>query len=345
MKTADFDYELPTGLIAQHPPASRTDSRMMIVYRSRDAIENAGFRDLPSVLRPGDLLVVNDTRVIPARLHGVKEQSRGRAEVFLLEEVEPGKWSALCRTSGRVRPGLSFSLAGGRVTATVLEVRAGGEVVVGIASSAPVLEVLESDGETPLPPYIKRPNGPDPEDKGRYQTVYARNPGAVAAPTAGLHFTRELLAQLAGQGILVANVTLHVGAGTFKPVKSTLVEDHVMDFERYSVPAETAELIAKTRDGGGRVIAVGTTTVRALESAAMRSGKVEPIEGRTNLFIRPPFRFRAVDAVLTNFHLPQSTLLMMICAFAGQDLTLRAYREAVAGKYRFYSYGDCMIVL
>ena len=197
----------------------------------------------------------------------------------------------------------------------------------------------------PLPPYIKRPDGPLDDDRSRYQTVYADTPGAVAAPTAGLHFTKELLADLARRGIPLATVTLHVGAGTFKPVKSENVEDHLMDFERYSLPEKTAEAVRKVREGAGRVVAVGTTTVRTLETVAMERGGVESCRGRTNLFIRHPYRFRAVDAILTNFHLPKSTLLMMICAFAGQELVLRAYREGVANGYRFYSYGDCMVVL
>lgn len=344
MKTVDFDYELPPDLIAQHPSPVRTDARMMVVRRCDSTIEHRVIRELPAILRPGDLLVANDTRVIPARLCGVKEQTGGHAEVFLLEDVGSGKWSALCRASGKVRTGLVFNLAGGRVTATVVEIRGGGEVVVDIRSDAPILKVLEEAGETPLPPYIKRPAGPEPYDRTRYQTVYSRTPGAVAAPTAGLHFTQELLGQLAGCGIPLATVTLHVGAGTFKPVKSVNVEDHAMDTERFSVPGETAEKVCVTHQSGGRVVAVGTTTVRALESAALRSGQVEQCEGRTDLFIRESFRFRAVDAILTNFHLPQSTLLMMICAFAGRDLILRAYREAVAARYRFYSYGDCMLV-
>lgn len=345
MKTSAFDYDLPPGLIAQHPPPERTDARMMIVRRAPGTIEHAAVTDLPLVLRAGDLLVVNDTRVIPARLHGTKTDSLGHAEILLLEEIEPGKWTALCRMSGRVRPGMRLELAGGKIAAAILAVNPGGEIVISVTSARPVLEILDEEGLTPLPPYIRRPHGPVAGDRARYQTVYANAPGAVAAPTAGLHFTDELLAELAGHGILRANVTLHVGAGTFKPVKSENVEEHVMDFERYSVPENTAELVCRTRKGGGRVVAVGTTTVRVLETAAAGNwGRVEPCRGRTNLFIRQPFQFRAVDAILTNFHLPKSTLLMMICAFAGRELILRAYNEAVARRYRFYSYGDCMLI-
>lgn len=344
MKTSEFDYFLPPELIAQHPPAERTDARMMIVNRRSGTIEHASVTDLTRVLRTGDLLVANNTKVIPSRLYGTKVGSSGRVEVLLLEEIEVGKWTALCRMSGRMRPGIRFELAGGKIEALVLSLNTGGEVVVALECDGSLSDILERDGVMPLPPYIKRPDGPADDDRNRYQTVYADTPGAVAAPTAGLHFTKKLLADLARLGIPLATVTLHVGAGTFKPVKSEDVADHQMDFERYFIPEKTAEAVRKVREGAGRVVAVGTTTVRTLETAIDERGRIESCSGRTNLFIRHPYQFRAVDAIFTNFHLPKSTLLMMICAFAGQELILHAYKEGVANGYRFYSYGDCMYI-
>lgn len=345
MKTSEFDYDLPPDLIAQHPPPERTDARMMIVRRGSQTITHGKVTDLPRILESGDLLVVNDTKVIPSRLYGTKIRSGGRVEVLLLEEMSPGMWKAMCRMSGRVRPGISLDVAQGMVTATVVSVGDAGEVVLDVKSHGDLQEVLENHGMLPLPPYIKRPGGPIPEDRIRYQTVYANKPGAVAAPTAGLHFTPRIFAELESRGMSRVSVTLHVGAGTFKPVKSDEVDDHVMESERYSIPGETAAAIRKTRDRGGRVIGVGTTTVRALESGFLSHGGIVECSGRTSLFIKEPFQFRVVDAILTNFHLPRSTLLMMISAFAGRDLVRRAYSEAVCEKYRFYSYGDCMLVL
>jgi S-adenosylmethionine:tRNA ribosyltransferase-isomerase len=296
--------------------------------------------------------VLNDTRVIPARLYGHKVGTGGRVELLLLEELAPGAWSALCGLSRRPRPGARLELAGGTLVAEVVEWRPAGGVVVRLQADRPLLEVLEAVGVPPLPPYIKRkvvPGGAPPaaagQDRERYQTVYAREPGAVAAPTAGLHFTRELLAELERAGIGQAMVTLHVGMGTFKPVAVEDVAAHPMEAERYTVPAATAERVNATRAAGGRVVAVGSTAVRTLETVADADGRVAPGTGRTAIYIYPPYRFRAVDGLLTNFHLPRSTLLMMVSALAGHELTMAAYREAIRERYRFYSYGDCMLIL
>ena len=348
MKTADFDYDLPADRIAQEPCADRTAARMMVVDRASGALTHRHVRDLPCCLREGDLLVVNDTRVIPARLLGVKATTGGRVELLLLEERAPGRWEALCGASRRPRPGTRLVMAGGRMVATVAEWSADGRITVDLAADGPIVEVLEQVGLTPLPPYIRRSPaeaGPQGHDRVDYQTVYARVPGAVAAPTAGLHLTEALLQELERQGVGRAAVTLHVGMGTFKPVDADEVEAHRMEYERFEVPESTAAAIRATRARGGRVVAVGSTVVRTLESVAARAGGVVAATGRTDLFIRPPYRFLAVDAMLTNFHLPRSTLIMMVSALAGTELVRTAYRTAVEERYRFYSYGDCMLIV
>jgi S-adenosylmethionine:tRNA ribosyltransferase-isomerase len=350
MKTADFDYDLPPELIAQQPAPRRDASRLLVLHRTRGAWEHRRFGDLPGYLRPGDLLVLNNTRVIPARLHGHKEATGGQVELLLLEEEAPGRWDALLRAGGRrPRPGEPLVFAGGALRAELIEERELGRALVRLESSRPLLELLEEFGETPLPPYIRRTEGggPDAEDRARYQTVYARMPGAVAAPTAGLHFTPELFAALADRGVERAEITLHVGLGTFRPVTAEDVEAHRMEAERYAISPAAAAAVHAARARGGRVVAVGSTSVRALESAAASSdtGELSPGEGRSALFIRPGYRFRAVDALLTNFHLPRSTLLMMVSAFAGTELVRSAYREAVRERYRFFSYGDAMLIL
>ncbi len=348
MRTSDFEYELPVELIAQQPAAERADARMMVVERATGARVHRQVKDIGDYLRPGDLLVVNDTRVIPARIFGVKEASGGRVELLFLEPAAaPGCWTALCGTSRRPKPGVVLRLADGRFRATVIELGAGGRMTVRIEDGLPLLELLEAHGVPPLPPYIHRPHSAPgrAEDRERYQTVYARAPGAVAAPTAGLHFTRALLEQLRARGVEQATVTLHVGPGTFKPVAVEEVDAHTMESERYEVtPAEAARINA-ARAAGGRIVAVGSTSVRTLETVADANGRVQAGQGRSAIFIRPPYRFKAVDAMLTNFHLPRSTLLMMVCALAGYDATLAAYREAVRERYRFYSYGDCMLLV
>ncbi len=347
MKTADFDYDLPPDLIAQHPLEDRIAARMLGVDRRTGALEHRHVSDLPDCLCPGDLLVVNDTRVIPARLLGVKEGTGGRVELLLLEELAPGRWEALCGASRRPPPGTCLIMGEGRIRATVVAWGEQGRVIVDLAADRAVTEVLDEVGLTPVPPYIRRDYGrreaPN-ADRDDYQTVFARAPGAVAAPTAGLHLTAPLLARLAERGIPHCMVTLHVGLGTFKPVDAEEVEAHHMESERFTVPGSTADAIAAARARGGRVVAVGSTVVRTLETVAARHGTVCAASGRTDLFIRPPYAFKVVDAMLTNFHLPRSTLLMMVSALAGTELIRRAYREAVAARYRFYSYGDCMLI-
>jgi S-adenosylmethionine:tRNA ribosyltransferase-isomerase len=343
MRTADFDYDLPPELIAQHPLPQRSASRMMVVNRAAGAIEHRCITDLPSLLLPGDLMVLNDTRVIPARVRGTKTGTGGRVEVLFIEETAPKRWLATIKSSGKAKRGTKLELANGRLKAAIGSVGRGGEVMLDIVGNERVLDVLMAEGEPPLPPYIKRPGGIGPEDMDRYQTVYARVPGAVAAPTAGLHFTEHLFAALRERGVERTHVTLHVGPGTFRPVKTDTVEDHCMDAERYSISAGVADAISRAQNEGRRLVAVGTTTVRTLESAAAKG--IAASIGRTTLFIYPPYEFRAVDVLLTNFHLPRSTLIMMVSAFAGRELVMEAYRQAVAEGYRFYSYGDCMLIV
>lgn len=357
MRTADFHYELPPELIAQEPAPRRDAARLLVLHRAEGRLEHRRFPDLLEYLRPGDVLVLNDSRVIPARLRGFKPASGGEVEVLLCEETAPNEWWVMLRPGKRVRPGtrLEFRAArpgvATRLAATVRAKNAEGLYRLAF-EGAEVRAALDDFGEVPLPPYIARNGVPRPEDRERYQTVYARPPGSVAAPTAGLHFTPELLDQVRARGVAVRFVTLHVGLGTFAPVKVARLEDHVMHEEVFELPEATAAAVNAARAEGRRVVAVGTTSVRVLESAAAAgSGTVVPGRGRTRLFIYPPYRFRAVDALLTNFHLPESTLLMLVSAFAapgetrGRELLLRAYAEAVRERYRFYSYGDAMLLL
>ena len=354
MKTADFDFELPSDLIAQHPAPRRERSRMLVVRRQSGVLEHRHFSDLPQYLNEGDLLVVNNTRVIPARLFGRKSGTGGKVEILLLEEIRPGTWNILLHSSRRPKVGSLITLGNGQAVAILLSDGEKGRATIKIESERRWLEVLDEIGVPPLPPYIKRSEiGDWRSDAERYQTVYAKYPGAVAAPTAGLHFTDEIFKTLETQGVKKAEITLHVGLGTFRPVDTENVEDHRMEAERYTVPAETAERIGEAIAGNGRIVAVGSTTVRTLETMAARHGRTIPCSGRSSLFIHPPYSFKVVDAMLTNFHLPKSTLIMMVCALAaghgspqaGRDLVMRAYSEAVARKYRFYSYGDCMLIV
>lgn len=350
MKASDFDYDLPLELIAQEPSERRDGARMLVLDRAARTIEHRMFADLPAELRANDLLVVNDTRVIPARLFGRKAKAGtgGKVEFLLLEEIEPGVWDALMRSRRRPKVGEQVILDEDLAIATVLEDGELGRVKVRMESKLPWLEVLERIGQTPLPPYIQRKEA-TPErraaDKLRYQTVFAREPGAVAAPTAGLHFTPAVLDRLAAHGIGQATVTLHVGIGTFRPVAAENVEEHRMDFERWQIPEEAAAKIVATKAAAGRVVAVGTTSVRTLEGAAARPEGFGAGQGRTDLFIYPPYEFKVVEAMVTNFHLPKSTLIMMISAFAGREFVREAYREAIRERYRFFSYGDCMLIL
>lgn len=344
MKTSDFDYVLPPELIAQEPLSDRSSARMMVIRRTDGSIEHSQVSEIGRFLEPKDLLVVNDTKVISARVFGRKSESGGKAEVLFLEEESPGCWLGLLHTRGRLRPGIALSLADDRIRAEVTGVTADGRVRLNVECSEPLLDILEQEGAPPLPPYIKRPGGTTSADRDRYQTVYADNPGAVAAPTAGLHFTPELMQELAERGIDRAMVTLHVGVGTFRPVKVENLDDHIMDSERYTVTDTAASQINAAREGDGRVVSVGTTSVRVLETVADEQGIMTAGSGRADLFIRPGYRFKAVDSLMTNFHLPKSTLIMLVSAFAGRELVMKAYQTAVEEQYRFYSYGDCMLI-
>ena len=349
MQTSDFDFALPPDLIAQMPAKQRDAARLFVVYRASGIFEHRHFAELPTLLHAGDLLVLNDTRVLPTRLFGHKP-SGGKIELLLLEELASGEWESLLRTgSKRPQPGTELSLADGAAHATLLTTGEQGRVTLRITSQMPILDLLERYGLPPLPPYIQRSVTSDQqstEDRQRYQTVFARAPGAVAAPTAGLHFTPELFKTLETRDIHRVFITLHVGLGTFRPVTAARAEDHHMEAERYTVLEETASRITATRRAGGRIIAVGSTSTRTLETiAAEHDGQIVAASGRTNIFILPPYHFRAVDALITNFHVPRSTLLMMVSAFADRDLILRAYAEAIRERYRFYSYGDAMLIL
>lgn len=340
MRRQDFSYDLPSELIAQTPPPERSAGRMLVLDGTTGAMADRMVRDLPACLESGDLLVLNDTHVIAARLLGQKP-SGGRVEILLERALAGREALAQLSASKPVRAGLEVSTAGGTVRVLARE-----EELWRIALPAPALEFFETFGEVPLPPYIRRP--PEPTDRERYQSIFAREAGAVAAPTASLHFDGVLAEALVARGVARAFVTLHVGAGTFQPVRSDDLATHVLHAERASVGSATCEAIRRARAGGGRVVAVGTTVVRALESAALAAaqtgGALASWSGETRLFITPGFRFRVSDALLTNFHLPESTLLMLVCAFAGRDQVLAAYRHAVAARYRFFSYGDAMLL-
>jgi S-adenosylmethionine:tRNA ribosyltransferase-isomerase len=340
--TADYDFALPHELIAQTPLARRDASRLMVVDRATQTISHRSFTDLPSLIAQGDLLVVNRSRVVKARLLGRRLGSGAPAEIFLLSPLGDHRYEALVSPGGKLKPGRVVEIAPG-FSAEILEVTERRTRIVRLTADAGVEQAIETYGHTPLPPYIER--GDDASDVERYQTVYAREPGSVAAPTAGLHFTPELLSALDARGVRRGEVVLHVGAGTFKPVEVDDPAEHRMHEERYVVPDATAEAIMRTRAAHGRVWAVGTTTARTLESAAAGDGSVRAGAGETRIFIRPPARPRVVDALITNFHLPRSTLIMLVAAFAGYELTMRAYRAGIAERYRFYSYGDAMAVL
>jgi len=338
MRLDDFDFDLPAGLIAQYPLRDRGQSRLLTLGGKSGAVADRRFAELPDLIRARDIVVFNDTRVLKARLH-VRKPTGGKVEILVERVLGPQHALALLRASHPPRPGTVLE-AGEGVGLRVLE-RHGELYQLEVLGAATVLELLQRYGEIPLPPYIER--SPMADDEVRYQTVFAREAGAVAAPTAGLHFDQTMLDALRRAGTTLAFLTLHVGAGTFQPVRSVRIEDHRMHSERYVLPAETVGAIERARASGGRVVAVGTTSLRVLESAA-RSGRLEPGSGETDLYITPGFEFRVVDLLLTNFHLPRSTLLMLVAAFAGLDNVLRAYRHAVEQGYRFFSYGDAMLV-
>ena len=338
---SDFYYDLPEELIAQHPVEPRNSSRMMCVDRRTGAIEHAHFYNLCEHLKEGDLLVMNDSRVIPARLYGEKIGNGTFIEFLLLEQKGDKIWEIICRPGKKAKVGRRFSFGGGRLIAEVLEVKDDGNRVVRFECDGNFFTALEDVGQMPLPPYITEKL----EDKERYQTVYSKELGSAAAPTAGLHFTPEMLDELRAKGVKTAFVTLHVGLGTFRPVKEENVLDHKMHSEHYYLPAETAALINETKKNGGRVIAVGTTTCRTLESVATFYNEIAEHEGYTDIFIYPSYEFKCIDGLITNFHLPESTLIMLVSAFMGYDNTMNAYRKAVEERYRFFSFGDCMCIL
>jgi len=340
MKKSDFWYDLPPELIAQTPAERRDASRLMLLDRRTGATADYVFHDLPELLRPGDCLVVNDSRVIPARLLGRRETG-GAVELVLLRDLGGGDWECLTRPGKKTRPGTRLVFGEGALTAEVTEVLEGGNRRIHFEYEGIFLEILERLGKMPLPPYIKE----ELEDAERYQTVYSRVPGSAAAPTAGLHFTEELLDQIRQKGIAVTAITLHVGLGTFRPVKVENIEDHQMHAEYCEISEEAADVINGTRRKGGRVIAVGTTSCRTLESRAEEDGTVRPYRGFTNCFIYPGYRFKCIDGLITNFHLPESTLIMLVSAFAGRENILRAYAEAVEKRYRFFSFGDAMLII
>jgi S-adenosylmethionine:tRNA ribosyltransferase-isomerase len=344
MRIADFDYELPTELIAQTPLEQRDASRMLVVDRSEQTWVDSSFKEFTTYPRPNDVVVVNNSRVIPARLLGHREESGGQVEIFLVREIEDQIWEALVRPGGRLKKGARAVFGEGRLIAELLDDPGPEMRRVRFHCEGSFHEVLAEIGSTPLPPYIKRPSGVSNEDRERYQTVYSKQRGAIAAPTAGLHFTPEVLDEVARVASL-AEVTLHVGYGTFEPVRVDDIAQHSVSSEHYEISEAAARNINNARANGGRVIVVGTTTMRALESSANEQGEVVAGPGIASLTITPGYRFRVTNALLTNFHLPRSSLLILVSAFAGRELILRAYGHAVIAGYRFYSYGDCMLIL
>ncbi len=340
MKTADFYYDLPQELIAQDPLEDRASSRLMVLDKETGERTHTDFHHIVDYLRPGDCLVINDTKVIPARLIGQREETGGKVEVLLLKRHEGNVWETLVKPGRKARPGMKIIFGDGLLTATVLEVIEEGNRLIRFEYEGIFEEILDRLGQMPLPPYITH----QLKDKNRYQTVYAKYEGSAAAPTAGLHFTPELLQQIQDMGVSIARVTLHVGLGTFRPVKVEDVTRHVMHTEEIHVTEEAAERINATKAAGGRVICVGTTSCRTIESAADEHGIVHAMQGDTGIFIYPGYSFKVLDGLITNFHLPESTLLMLVSALAGKDHIMAAYEEAVREKYRFFSFGDAMFI-
>ena len=358
-RTEDFDFELPAELIAQHPtPDARDRSRLLVVHRKHHTVSHQTFPDHVHFLQKGDLLILNNTKVIPARLRGEKEGTGGKVELLLVEETNPNQWLVMLKPGKRVRPGTQIKLHdlnghSTELSVEVLQKTKDGRYHVQFMGTCPILDCIDELGEMPLPPYIQRKDHPSEEDKERYQTVYADPTGSVAAPTAGLHYTPELLERVRQKGVEIAWVTLHVGLGTFAPVQSEWITDHKMHEERFHVSTATLNAIQKTRSEGRNITAVGTTSLRVLESLARfwkPGDSTDPIQGRTDIFIYPPYDFKLTDQLITNFHLPKSTLLMLVSAFAspgkvdGLDLIRNAYQEAIQNRYRFFSYGDAMIL-
>ncbi len=341
MNVKDFNYELPQELIAQDPLEDRSSSRLMVLGREDGSIRHGIFRDITDELHPGDCLVINNTKVLPARLYGTKEGTQAGIELLLLKRLSDDRWETLVKPGKKAKPGAKIIFGGGLLTGEIVEIAQEGNRVIQFSYQGIFEEILDQLGEMPLPPYITH----HLEDKQRYQTVYAKEEGSAAAPTAGLHFTPQLLAQIRAKGVEIAEVTLHVGLGTFRPVKVDHILDHHMHAEFYTITKEQADKINQAKAAGHRVIAVGTTSTRTLETVADEAGYVREASGYTQIFIYPDYQFRCIDALITNFHLPQSTLLMLVSALAGRERVLSAYEEAVREKYRFFSFGDAMLII
>lgn len=340
MKVSEFNYELPKELIAQTPNSKRDECRLMVLDREKQKIENKVFKDILEYLNPGDCLVINNTKVIPARLYGIKEITGARVEVLLLKQLEKDVWEVMVKPGKKLMPGARVTFGDGILKAEVLEMMEGGNRKVHFEYEGIFNEILDKIGLMPLPPYIHE----ELKEKNRYQTVYAKYDGSAAAPTAGLHFTEELLEKVKQKGVKVANVTLHVGIGTFRPVKVENIEEHDMHSEHFYIKKEDVDKINETKDQGKRVIAVGTTSCRVLESIANEKGRVAEVEKDTNIFIYPGYQFKCLDGLITNFHLPESTLIMLVSALAGKEFVMSAYKEAVKEKYQFFSFGDAMFI-
>lgn len=341
MKTSDFYYDLPQEQIAQTPIEPRDHSRLMVLHRDNDEIEHRRFDDILDYLNEGDCLIVNDSRVIPARIYGVKEDTGAKIEFLLLKQLSGDRWETLVKPGKKAKIGAKFIFGDGLLKAEVVDIVDDGNRIVELQSEENIYTTLDKIGQMPLPPYITAKL----EDQERYQTVYSHELGSAAAPTAGLHFTNELLDRIRAKGVNIGYVTLHVGLGTFRPVKVDDVTKHKMHSEHYEIPAETAELIRQTKANGKRVIAVGTTSCRTLESVAAEYGEIKACDGFTDIFIYPGFEFKVLDGLITNFHLPESTLIMLVSAFYGYDKTMKAYEVAVREKYRFFSFGDAMLIV
>jgi S-adenosylmethionine:tRNA ribosyltransferase-isomerase len=341
MKTSDFYYDLPQELIAQTPIEPRDHSRLLVMDKKTGETTDRHFYDILDYLHEGDLLVINNSRVLPARLYGIKEGTGSHMELLLLEQKENMVWETLVKPGKKARLGAKFIFGDGLLTGEIIEVKPDGNRLIRFESPKNFFEALEEIGQMPLPPYITEKL----EDRERYQTVYSKELGSSAAPTAGLHFTKDLMEKIRSKGVHIAEVTLHVGLGTFRPVKAEEITDHKMHSEHYHIPKETAALINQTKQNGGRVIAVGTTSCRTLESVATFFGEIKECEGYTDIFIYPGYDFKVLDGLITNFHLPESTLIMLVSALAGYDHTMKAYEHAVKEKYRFFSFGDAMLIL
>lgn len=341
MNVKDFYFDLPKELIAQDPLSDRSGSRLLVLHKDTGAMEHRGFRDVTDYLRPGDCLVLNNTRVIPARLFGEKEGTQAQIELLLLKRREKDVWETLVKPGKKAKPGTKIVFGGGLLTGEILDVVEEGNRLIQFSYEGIFEEILDELGQMPLPPYITH----QLKDKNRYQTVYAKHDGSAAAPTAGLHFTPELLDAIRAMGVRIAEVTLHVGLGTFRPVKVEDVLEHHMHSEFYQISQEAANTINETRKQGGRIICVGTTSCRTIESAAAEDGSLKPVSGWTDIFIYPGYRFKVLDGLITNFHLPESTLLMLVSALAGREHIMEAYASAVKERYRFFSFGDAMLIV